>query len=84
MPKQTALHLITDLHERFGDDITSPEQQALLEQVKLHIHNMNESEPTDPTFLDTLEQLTTELEVEHPRAASILEQLFTTLKNIGV
>jgi hypothetical protein len=84
MPKQTALHLISDLHDRFGDEITSPEQQALLEQVKSHIHNMDEAEPADPTFLDTLSQLTAELEVEHPRAASILEQILTTLKNIGV
>ena len=84
MPKQTALHLISDLHERFGDEITSPEQQALLEQVKLHIHNMNESEPADPTFLETLSQLTAELEVEHPRAATIMEQILTTLRNIGV
>lgn len=84
MPKQKAEHLITDLHERFADDLTSPEQQALLEQVKLHIHNMNEAEPADPTFLDTIEQLVAEIEVEHPTAASILEQVLNTLKNMGV
>lgn len=84
MPKEAAQHLISDLHNRFGDEITSPEQQALLEQVRLHIHNMDEAEPADPSFLDTLAQLTTELEVEHPRAASILEQILNTLKNIGV
>lgn len=84
MPKQTAIHLITDLHERFGDEITSPEQQALLEQVKLHIHNMDEAEPADASFLESLSQLTTELEVEHPRAAAVMEQILNTLKNIGI
>lgn len=84
MPKQKAEHLITDLHERFADDLTSPEQIALLEQVKSHIHNMNEAGPADPTFLDTVERLVAEIEVEHPTAASILEQLLSTLKNIGV
>tara|TARA_B100001063_G_C16614136_1_gene477275 strand:+ start:444 stop:698 length:255 start_codon:yes stop_codon:yes gene_type:complete len=84
MPKQKAEHLITDLHERFADDITSSEQLALLEQVKLHIHNMNEQEPADPTFLESVEQLVAEMEVEHPTAASILEQLLNTLKNIGI
>ena len=84
MPKQKAEHLITDLHERFADDLTSPEQIALLEQVKSHIHNMNEADPADPTFLDTVERLVAEIEVEHPTAASILEQVLSTLKNIGV
>jgi hypothetical protein len=84
MPKQKVEHLITDLHERFADDLTSPEQIALLDQVKSHIHNMNEAEPADPSFLETVEQLVTEIEVEHPTAASILEQILNTLKNIGV
>lgn len=84
MPKQQAEHLITDLHERFADDITSPEQLALLEQVKIHIHNMNEEEPADPSFLDSVEQLVAEIKVEHPTAASVLEQLLNTLKNIGI
>ncbi len=84
MPKQRAEHLITDLHERFADDLVSPEQIALLNQVKSHIHNMDEAEPVDPTFLETVEQLVTEIEAEHPTSASILEQLLNTLKNIGV
>ena len=84
MPKQKAENLITDLHERFADDLVSPEQVALLEQVKNHIHNMSDADPADPTFLDTVEQLVTELEVEHPTAASILEQVLNTLKNIGI
>ena len=45
---------------------------------------MNEAEPADPTFLETVEQLVAEIEVEHPTAASILEQVLNTLKNIGV
>lgn len=84
MPKQKVEHLITDLHERFADDLTSPEQIALLDQVKSHIHNMNEAEPADPSFLETVEQLVAEIEVEHPTAATILEQILNTLKNIGV
>ena len=84
MPKQKAEHLITDLHERFADDLTSPEQLELLQQVKSHIHSMNEEEPVDPTFLGSVEGLVAEMELEHPTAASILEQLLNTLKNIGI
>ncbi|MFV1873860.1 MAG: DUF4404 family protein [Oleiphilus sp.] len=84
MAKQKAEHLITDLHERFADDLTSPEQLALLQEVKNHIHNMNEEEPADPSFLDTVERLVAEIEVEHPTAAGVLVQVLNTLKNIGV
>lgn len=84
MPKQKAEHLITDLHERFAGDFTSPEQIALLDQVKNHIHNMNEVEPVDPSFLETVEQLVTEIENDHPTAAAILEQILNTFRNIGI
>jgi len=84
MPKQAVQTLMTDLHDRFADDLTSPQQQALMEQVQSHIHNMNEAEPTDPNFLETVELLVTEVETDHPNAAAVLNQLIETLRNIGV
>jgi Mg-chelatase subunit ChlI len=84
MPKEKVAHLITDLHDRFGDDLVSPQQQSLLEQVKTHAHEMDEAEPADPDFLQVVETFVTEVESEHPNAASILKQVLDTLKNIGV
>ncbi|KZY37965.1 hypothetical protein A3752_06650 [Oleiphilus sp. HI0081] len=84
MPKEKVAHLITDLHERFGDELVSPQQQSLLEQVKTHAHEMDEAEPADPNFLELVETLVAEVEAEHPRAAAILEQMLDTLKNIGI
>lgn len=84
MPKEKIAHLISDLHDRFGDDLTSSQQQILMEQVKNHAHEMNETEPADPSFLEAVEQFVAEVEVEHPRAAAILEQVLDTLKNIGI
>ena len=84
MPKEKVAHLISDLHERFGDDLVSPQQQALLDQVKLHAHEMDDTEPADPNFLELVESFVTEVESEHPNAAAVLQQLLDTLKNIGV
>jgi len=84
MPKQAVQTLMTDLHERFADELTSPQQQALMEQVQSHIHNMDDAEQADPSFLDTVELLVADVEVDHPNAAAVLSQILETLKNMGV
>jgi len=84
MPKQQAQLLISDLHDRFGDDLTSPQQQALMSQLKSHIHNMDESDPVEPGILETIEVFISEIESEHPNAASVVAKILETLKNIGV
>ena len=84
MPKQKAQILISDLHERFGDELTSPQQQALMSQLESHIHNMDESEPVEPGFLETIDVFIAEIESEHPNAAAIVSKILETLKNIGV
>jgi len=84
MPKQQAQLLISDLHDRFGDDLTSPQQQALMSKLKSHIHNMDESDPVEPGILETIEVFISEIESEHPNAASVVAKILETLKNIGV
>lgn len=84
MPQQIVKNLISDLHERFGDDLVSPQQQALMNQLQAHVHDMSEEEPITPSFIDTVETLLTEVEIDHPHVASILSQVVDTLKNIGV
>jgi hypothetical protein len=84
MPKQQAKSLISELHERFGDDITSSQQADLMMRLNAHIHDLNEEEPVDPTMIDAVELYLTELEAEHPQGASVVRQLIETLKNIGI
>jgi len=84
MPKQQVQSLISDLHEKFGDDLTSPQQQALMSQLKSHIHDLNESEPVEPDFLDTIDTFINQIEDDHPNAAVIVNKILETLKNIGV
>lgn len=84
MPKQKAIGLISDLHERFADDSVSKEQVQLLSDVQQHIHELGEADTPEPDFIDALEVLVTDLEVEHPTASGILRNLVETLKNMGV
>jgi len=84
MQKQKVQNLISDLHEKFGDDLTSPQQQRLMSQLKSHIHDLNESEPVEPGFLETIDAFISQIEDEHPNAAVIVNKILETLKNIGV
>ncbi len=84
MPKEKALALISDLHDRFGNDLTSPEQSNLMQQLESHIHELGEEEPVEPSFVEAVEMYVTEIEEEHPKAAVVVRQILDTLKNIGV
>ncbi len=84
MPKQKAIALISDLHERFGDDEQSAQQKQLLNSLQQHIHELGEEDAPEPDFIDALEVLVTDTEVEHPAIATVLRTLVDTLKNIGV
>jgi uncharacterized coiled-coil protein SlyX len=84
MPKQKAITLISDLHDRFGDDEQSAEQKQLLDSLQQHIHELGEEDAPEPDFIDALEVLVTDTEVEHPAIATVLRTLVDTLKNIGV
>ena len=84
MPKQKIQSLISDLHEKYGDDLISPQQKALIADLNAHIHDMNEAEPVSPDFIDTIDIFITQIEEEHPNAAVIVNKILETLKNIGV
>lgn len=84
MPKEKASSLISELHERFADDVVSPQQQDMMMRLNAHIHELNEEEPVDPSMMDAVEIYMTEIEADHPQAAAIVRQLLETLKNIGV
>lgn len=84
MPKQKASALISDLHERFGDDVVSAQQQNLMAQLQAHIHEIGEEDPVEPSFLEAVEVFLNDIEEDHPQAAGVVKQLLDTLKNIGI
>jgi hypothetical protein len=44
MPKAKITNLLTSLHDRFGDDLTSPQQQQLMEDLRNHVHKMRKNQ----------------------------------------
>ena len=82
MPRNTIQGLLSDLHERFGDDLSSPQQQQLLNTLNRQL--TTDSDLADPSFKETLDLLVEDLEVEHPQAAAVLREIMAVLNNMGI
>ncbi len=77
-------NLMSELHDRFGDDEQSIEQQQLMQAIESHLRDGDGEQVLDPTPLETLELLVERLEERHPGASVVLRDLLETLKNMGV
>ena len=83
MPKQRIEGLLTQLHERFADSDTSPQQEAMLAQMQSQLAEWEGPKPP-ADFQETAELLLEELEEEHPTAAGIIAEIINTLSRIGI
>lgn len=77
-------NLISELHEMYGSDQASPQQQKLLADLERHMRPAGTADEPDPVPLETLEQLVEEMATDHPRSAAVMFQVLETLKNMGV
>lgn len=84
MPIDNLKALITDLHNSFGDDETSPQQQQLMQQLQIYVHDIDTAEPAPPGLIESAEILLEEMEEDYPKTAAIIRQVINTLGNIGV
>lgn len=76
--------LITRLHDLFGNDEVSPEQQRLMTELERHTHVAGSTEAPDPRPVDTLEAMLGEFEDDHPQVSQVLGQIVNALRNMGV
>jgi hypothetical protein len=83
MPKHHIEGLITQLHERFADSDTSPEQEAMLARMKSQLAEWEGPKPPED-FSETAEMLLQEVEEEHPKAAGLVREIINALNSIGV
>jgi len=83
MPKQHIEGLISQLHEKFADSDTSPQQEAMLAQMQSQLAEWEGPKPADD-FTETADMLLQEIEEEHPKAAAIIHEIINALGNIGV
>lgn len=84
MPTNEAKNTFSKLREAMEDAEVSQTQQELLTRLEYHIHGESEPEPKEPGFLETLEALAEDLELEHPKSAELTRNLIQMLSNIGV
>lgn len=83
MPKQKIINLITDLHNTFGDDLASPQQRQLLEQVVMLAHKLDEPDQA-LGFNESVALLLHEVGEDHPHAAALLRQVVKLLGDMGI
>lgn len=84
MPKAKIENLMTELHDRFGEMETSPQQERLLAELQAHVHDVSEGSVKDPTPLESIQFMIDDLGDNHPNVSTLLRELLDTLKNIGV
>jgi plasmid stabilization system protein ParE len=82
MAKQKIEGLISELHQRFGDDETSHEQQALMAQLQSQLAEWEGPESADGDLEETARLLLKEVAERHPKAALVIREILETLANI--
>ncbi|MEY4642324.1 MAG: hypothetical protein RLZZ227_2318 [Pseudomonadota bacterium] len=83
MAKQHIDGLLTDLHEKFATSETSPQQEALLQQLRGQLIDWDGPRP-DGSVVTTAELLLEELEEEHPHLSHAVRELIDALGKIGI
>ena len=84
MPKQELKSLFQHLRDHLPEGETSAQQKMLMDQIAYHLHDENSPDPVDPTLRDSVEMLIEDIEVDHPKSASIARNILETLAAIGV
>ncbi|MDO3383944.1 DUF4404 family protein [Gilvimarinus algae] len=84
MSEEKLDHLITRLHDLFGNDEVSPAQQRLMAELERHTHAAGTAESPDPRPVDTLEAMLEDFEEEHPQVSAVLGEIINALRNMGM
>jgi hypothetical protein len=83
MPKQHIEGLIGQLHDKFADSDTSPQQEEMIAQMESQLAEWEGPKPPRDVR-ETAELLMQEVKDEHPTAARLVQEIINTLTNIGV
>jgi Domain of unknown function (DUF4404) len=81
MPIHHINGLLTQLHEKFATSDTSPEQDALLQQLQGQLGGFV---PPDGSVVTTAELLLEELKEKHPHLSQVVRELIDALGRIGI
>ena len=84
MAKQKIEGLLTQLHEKFATSDTSPEQDALMQQLQSQLSDWEGPRPADGNVEETVELLMEEVKEQHPHLSLILKEILDALGTIGI
>jgi hypothetical protein len=84
MPVDNLKALISNLHDSFGDDETSPQQQQLMQQLQTYVHDIDTAEPVPPGLIESTEMLLEEAKEGYPQTAASIRQVINALGNMGI
>lgn len=84
MARQKVEGLLTQLHERFADSDTSPQQEALLQQLQGQLAEWEGPVPADGNVVTTAELLLEEVKEQHPQLSRIVSELLDVLGRLGI
>ncbi len=84
MARQKVEGLLTQLHERFADSDTSPQQEALLQQLQGQLAEWDGPLPADGNVVTTAELLLEEVKEKHPQLSRIVKEIIDVLGQLGI
>lgn len=84
MARQKVEGLLTQLHERFADSDTSPQQEALLQQLQGQLAEWEGPVPADGNIVNTAELLLEEVQEQHPHLSRIVTEILDVLGRLGI
>ena len=84
MPKDKIKGLLGQLHEKFADSETSPQQEALMQQLQSQLSEWEGPKPADGSVVTTAEMLLEEVEEQHPHLTQLLKEILDALGKIGI
>ena len=84
MARQKIKGLLTQLHERLADSETSPQQEALMQQLHSQLVEWDGPRPADGNVVMTAELLMEEFKEKHPNLSLVVREIIDELGKIGI
>lgn len=84
MARQKINGLLTQLHARFADSETSPQQDALMQQLHSQLVEWDGPRPADGNVVMTAELLLEEFKEKHPNLSLVVREIIDELGKIGI
>lgn len=85
MPRERIEGLISELHDKFANSDTSPEQDRMIARMQSELEEWRGPKPpADGDLKEAAERLLEDIEELHPKASMVVREIIQTLAGIGL